>query len=543
MPSSSRLNLKSLLLLLSSFTAFTSGYAPLEPADDKAYLAIWLDTNPQAGDDSPAKTVERTGLSFPIYHFAFDIPSDNDYRVKLEDGETHGVKELVQETKTNAGVYMTLYPKFGFEKVDDEAISQLVKVIKDFHDSNISVFIRYAPEMNGDFNEYGQRPTEFKESWIKLYKALHEQTGGNNSTSTSPSSNSTSTSPTSTPSLRRRMVRRQANNSTVIGTPGNSTTTPANGGNSTSGTSTPIAQRNPNVALVWSPNMGYSPIANITDENSPDFKLLDTNNDTKITAEDDYYAAYWPGDEYVDWVGLSIYAFGYDSDVLDNIHVEPGYVESIIDNSTQSFYETYAMGKGKPMSISETGAPWAVDVKAAEGVTELGRKKEFWGQFITNDTFHSTYPLIKLYCQFEFNKTEDVPPRAHVRDYRVTFNNTILEAFKEDLQVGNNTLQSSNTTSGRFVWATNNTDEFIAPFLEGNGISGGNGTNFGNGTVAPAGRRNGTGGTGTVNNTLTPGGTRNVSAFGAASPSYGSAAWLPFVSTLASLFLVFAAFL
>ena len=64
---------------------------------------------------------------------------------------------------------------------------------------------------------------------------------------------------------------------------------------------------------------------------------------------------------------------------------------------------------------------------------------------ITNDTFHSTYPFVKLYCQFEFNKTEDVPPRAHVRDYRVTFNNTILEAFKSDLKVGNN---SSNNSGG-----------------------------------------------------------------------------------------------
>lgn len=35
------------------------------------------------------------------------------------------------------------------------------------------------------------------------------------------------------------------------------------------------------------------------------FALMDTNGDGKLDNKDDPYAPYWPGDEYVDWVGLS----------------------------------------------------------------------------------------------------------------------------------------------------------------------------------------------------------------------------------------------
>ena len=115
----------------------------------------------------------------------------------------------------------------------------------------------------------------------------------------------------------------------------------------------------------------------------------------------------------------------------------------------------------------------------------------------------------------------------------------ILEAFKSDLKVGND----SSNNSGRFIWASNNTSEFIAPFLEGgNGTSSsGSGTASGNGTVSNGSRNNG--GTGTSNNTTPPGGTRNISAFGAASPTFSLVPYFPFISTLVSLMLVFAAFL
>lgn len=212
--------------------------------------------------------------------------------------------------------------------------------------------------ITGNWDPYAQRPTEFLASWKKLYTALHGSPSSNSTNSTSPSSNST------TPIFA-------VTNST---TPTNSTT-------STNSTSTPSI-RNPNVALVWSPNMGFSAVLNLTDKNSPNWKALDTNNDGKLDSNDDFYSPYWPGDEYVDWVGLSVYSFGYSGADLDNAHTAPGYVENTINNKTQPFYDTYAKGKGKPMMISESGAPWNPDFpdKHEGNITELERKQEFWRQ-------------------------------------------------------------------------------------------------------------------------------------------------------------------
>ena len=43
---------------------------------------------------------------------------------------------------------------------------------------------------------------------------------------------------------------------------------------------------------------------------TPDFQALDTNGDGQLTMADNMYTPYYPGDQYVDWVGMSIYNFG-----------------------------------------------------------------------------------------------------------------------------------------------------------------------------------------------------------------------------------------
>ncbi len=37
--------------------------------------------------------------------------------------------------------------------------------------------------------------------------------------------------------------------------------------------------------------------------------MLDTNGDGKLDMSDDMYTPYYPGDEWVDWVGMSIFHF------------------------------------------------------------------------------------------------------------------------------------------------------------------------------------------------------------------------------------------
>lgn len=63
-------------------------------------------------------------------------------------------------------------------------------------------------------------------------------------------------------------------------------------------------------AMLWAPNivesypyMPYQVLTNLTDPNSV---AMDTNKDGIIDAADDGYTPYWPGAEYVDWVGISV---------------------------------------------------------------------------------------------------------------------------------------------------------------------------------------------------------------------------------------------
>jgi hypothetical protein len=90
----------------------------------------------------------------------------------------------------------------------------------------------------------------------------------------------------------------------------------------------------PNVAMLWSPN--------------------------DISATGRTYAQYYPGDEYVDWVGLSSYTvryfqgkkdWGVQQDGIDSTYFTGQYANPI--TKIKPFIEEY--GNRKPVMISETG--------------------------------------------------------------------------------------------------------------------------------------------------------------------------------------------
>ena len=47
-----------------------------------------------------------------------------------------------------------------------------------------------------------------------------------------------------------------------------------------------------------------------TAANATEFAALDTNKDGTFNERDDPYSPYYPGNEFVDWVGSSIYYYG-----------------------------------------------------------------------------------------------------------------------------------------------------------------------------------------------------------------------------------------
>ena len=124
-----------------------------------------------------------------------------------------------------------------------------------------------------------------------------------------------------------------------------------------------------------------------------------------IAQKDDAYSPYYPGDEYVDWIGASIYTYGTRFPWSDNSVATPGkFLASLND---RNFYQTYAAAKNKSFAISETAASFHVNTPLGAGVGELEVKRSWWRQYITNETFLSEYKQLRLVCLFEFQKFEE----------------------------------------------------------------------------------------------------------------------------------------
>ncbi|KAI8828269.1 hypothetical protein BJ741DRAFT_653710 [Chytriomyces cf. hyalinus JEL632] len=216
-------------------------------------------------------------------------------------------------------------------------------------------------------------------------------------------------------------------------------------------------------AFIWAPNSGngypwakdennpgenYSPDAT-TQEGKALIQTLDTNKNGKFDELDDPYLIYYPGDEYVDWVGLSIYAYGTMYPWETNDIAPPNKPdkkkkkkfegllqgrESGIPNTSWGHYPFYTYfctdtgvptitAGNKPFILAETGVAyhfaWANQSWATDGnhpptpiqdITRVQVKQSWWRSFL-NAEFLAKYPQFKAACFFEFIKPEETTVR------------------------------------------------------------------------------------------------------------------------------------
>ena len=173
-------------------------------------------------------------------------------------------------------------------------------------------------------------------------------------------------------------------------------------------------QRNDNVAIVWSPNQTSNWYVNL----------------------DDYY----PGDEYVDWIGISLYAEKYflgdrNQSELNQIAFKTG-INSDPVIAVKEIIEKY--GKRKPVMISESGCGHKL-VKSGENTTDfaLQRLKEYYLYL------PMVYPQIKLIAYFD----KYVNGATETDDFRLSSNTRLQNEYLK-LVKGPRFIQSkySNTT-------------------------------------------------------------------------------------------------
>ncbi|TPX35363.1 mannan endo-1,4-beta-mannosidase [Synchytrium microbalum] len=423
-------------LVLSSGISIHAQLALFEPPTGM-YLGAWVDGTPVNGlpSDSPAMLNNRSNRLFSVYHFAQNIPG-NSSSSNYVDTTAYFAQPQLDATTSDAILFLTVYPKGpNGLNVTDADINQLALQMQSLNRAGRRVMLRLAPEMNGSWNVWGQRPSSFIAFWKRVVPAVKA-----------------------------------------------------------------IAQ---NVAFVWSPSSGngypflngaYSPV-----NGSTDYLAMDTNGDGILDINDDPYSVYYPGDSFVDWVGLSIYYYGQSYPWVNNVLPVPGQTAAEIfgTNSTTlgsstnqygsfNFYQMFCVNRSKPFAASEYAAAFhlpATPAMQAAGIYdvapgssiivatplqssytsyaigpgELAIKQRWWQQTLTNSTFLKMYPRFKLFNLFEFRKVEETT----FRDFQVTnsSNPVVTNAFFNDLDnsgvkivYANSSLKvqnpSSNTTVG-----------------------------------------------------------------------------------------------
>ena len=128
-----------------------------------------------------------------------------------------------------------------------------------------------------------------------------------------------------------------------------------------------VHQQAPGSAMMWAPAYGGGyPFAPVVDRGGA------------VTAADDPYAPYWPGDDAVDWVGLSLFHWGNAYPWGENEVPEAGkFVAQLTgeyvgpggdERGVPDFYAEYGEQRGKPVAIAETGALHAPGAGGADQV-------------------------------------------------------------------------------------------------------------------------------------------------------------------------------
>ncbi|KAJ3209887.1 hypothetical protein HDU67_005830 [Dinochytrium kinnereticum] len=348
---------------------------PLLPPAGQIYFGAWYER--WEGDlarnvNERIRGIPGAGLSF----FQTDIDiSMNKTTQQTYLNITDGFLQQLEDTNTDAFAYLTIYPFNDFEGVTDAQLDELGDRLLRIIQRGRKIFLRLYPEMNGSWFIYGQKPRAFIAAWRRAFNVLNAKIGPQN----------------------RNMI-----------------------------------------AYLWAPNSGngypyYNQTFSVNPTAIPEDRIeIDTNGDKVLNLEDDPYSPFYPGDEYVDWVGLSIYHYGSEYPWRQNVVPEPNKFEGKMQGRFNRewgifpFYDMFSGPSGmpgvtagnKPFILAEGGATWhyaytakgfARNWTGTPDITSVPRvdiKRGWWRQFLSRD-FLQRYPNFRAACTFEFFKDEE----------------------------------------------------------------------------------------------------------------------------------------
>ncbi|MEC5198642.1 hypothetical protein RCH21_000866 [Arthrobacter sp. PL16] len=259
------------------------------------------------------------------------------------------VTAAAEQVRQEGGtLLLTLEPHQGLAMVTDDRVDELAAMLARFNTNGVPVIVRFAHEMNGSWYPWGQQPGEYVEAFRRMADAVHRAAPGS--------------------------------------------------------------------AMMWAPNYaGGYPFSGGVHEALPGaagFADLDTTGDGVLTSFDDPYGPYYPGDDAVDWVGMSLYHWGSTYPWGESEMPEEGkFVDQLTgtydgengdDSMLPDFYADYGVGHGKPLAIPETAALVTDDIGT---LRTLNIKRAWWEQ-VFDPAVHERFPQLKMVNWFEWNKVE-----------------------------------------------------------------------------------------------------------------------------------------
>jgi hypothetical protein len=294
--------------------------------------------------------------------------------VPMDETDLENVRAAGEQVRGLGGtLLLTLEPREGLATVTDDVAGDVAELVDGIQRTGVPVVVRFAHEMNGSWYAWGQQPEEYVAAFRRVADALH------------------------------------------AGAPGSAT--------------------------MWAPNEGGGyPFAGgpaAAEPGSAAFAILDTDGDGTLTIDDDPYAPYYPGDDAVDWVGMSLYHWGSKHPWGENVLPEPGKFAAQLtgeydgldgdQTAVPDFYGTYGVEHGKPVAIPETAA---LVVPRGDAAGERAIKRAWWTQVLSDETA-ARFPDLKMVNWFEWDK-EEVEVGEHV-DWTVLQDEETRAAFTADL--------------------------------------------------------------------------------------------------------------
>ena len=335
-----------------------------EPAPDegKPLLGVVLEW----GEDTAAGFAERLGASPAVFGHDIAFP----YR-SAEQNDITGFLE--QSSLQGAHAMLTVKPTVPLDQIDAAAAESFAGEVRRLTaEFKGQVLVRFAPDMNASWVEWGQQPAAYREAFRSVSAAFKDSDDGR----------------------------------TVI---------------------------------VWEPYLGkdypFDRNRNAPAPGSDGFALLDTNGDGAWDGSDGAYEPYYPGNDAVDWVGLT--AFHDDTAggaAVNSVPRAGELAEMLTASGGENFYSTYAEGRAKPFLL-QTAAFYS---PASGGASEAGIKTGWWDQVVGTAT------------SAEFGRTAAVvwDERTSTRDTGVASIDWLLTGSPEIARAALERLEASPLVTG-----------------------------------------------------------------------------------------------